>query len=294
MADGRVNDLVNYLFNSPGVSGGTALQTEGAVVQFLLTNFRQLEPALRQPQFFPDRKPNEVLALLMGEIKRRTMQYLSPKMLEEINRIDFTFLVQQDRTGSFSAEMFRKYTTDFVLVLLESTEARLAFNASFNLLHYKILDRYVSEIFTKRTPTYFELTRVQRNNLSAGDYLNYLRLLLIIRPAAFRKVRLEGFSESEVSLSDFMNVPPTMENYFAARTKSLYQELPGMPPELFRMALRSNINSAHHTQENRKADRGAETPDKSWFSVARKNVKHNGFDKRMLDDLYLIAGNNGW
>jgi len=41
-------------------------------------------------------------------------------------------------------------------------------------------------------------------------------------------------------------------------------------------------------------DRGAESPDKSWFAVARKNADYYGFDKRMIEDLYRIARDNNW
>ena len=43
-----------------------------------------------------------------------------------------------------------------------------------------------------------------------------------------------------------------------------------------------------------KIDRGAETSDKSWFSVARKNYKFYGFDLDMLVELHGIAAENGW
>jgi hypothetical protein len=41
-------------------------------------------------------------------------------------------------------------------------------------------------------------------------------------------------------------------------------------------------------------DRGANGPDSSWFSVARRNYKYYGFDIKMLDELYRIAADNGW
>ena len=41
-------------------------------------------------------------------------------------------------------------------------------------------------------------------------------------------------------------------------------------------------------------DRGADTPDKSWMSIARKNYKVYGLDIKMLDEFYKIAADNGW
>ena len=45
---------------------------------------------------------------------------------------------------------------------------------------------------------------------------------------------------------------------------------------------------------NVKVDRGADTPDKSWFNIARKNSRFFGFDDKMLEELYKIAAENGW
>jgi hypothetical protein len=41
-------------------------------------------------------------------------------------------------------------------------------------------------------------------------------------------------------------------------------------------------------------DRGADTPDKSWFNVQRRNARWHGLDGQMLDELYTIAAENGW
>jgi fructose-bisphosphate aldolase class 1 len=43
-----------------------------------------------------------------------------------------------------------------------------------------------------------------------------------------------------------------------------------------------------------KVDRGADTPDKSWLNIARRNYKFYGFDIKMLDEMYMIAAENGW
>jgi len=47
-------------------------------------------------------------------------------------------------------------------------------------------------------------------------------------------------------------------------------------------------------QPNQRVDRGADTPDKSWFSVARRNYKFYGFDVKILDELYSVAAELLW
>jgi hypothetical protein len=40
---------------------------------------------------------------------------------------------------------------------------------------------------------------------------------------------------------------------------------------------------------NQRVDKGAETPDKSWFNIARRNASYYGFDTRILDEFYIVA-----
>ena len=51
---------------------------------------------------------------------------------------------------------------------------------------------------------------------------------------------------------------------------------------------------ARNYQPDLKVDRGADSPDKSWLNVARRNYKFYGFDVKMLDELYKIAAENMW
>ncbi|MFW5718164.1 MAG: hypothetical protein ACOC0E_12050, partial [Spirochaetota bacterium] len=51
---------------------------------------------------------------------------------------------------------------------------------------------------------------------------------------------------------------------------------------------------ARSYQPNVDVDRGADSPDKSWLSVARRNYRFYGFDLKLLDELYSIATENGW
>jgi hypothetical protein len=86
-----------------------------------------------------------------------------------------------------------------------------------------------------------------------------------------------------------------------------------IPPELLRGGLYSNVSFEEDKQVDATArlaaifasrgknykpmarvDRGASTPDRSWFSITRRNYKYYGFDIKMLDELYKIASENGW
>lgn len=46
---------------------------------------------------------------------------------------------------------------------------------------------------------------------------------------------------------------------------------------------------ARDFRKGQKAEKGSETPDKSWFSVQIKNASFLGFDKRMLEEFNRMA-----
>ena len=94
---------------------------------------------------------------------------------------------------------------------------------------------------------------------------------------------------------------------------SLVKEVPSLPEVLVKSAVRSNLSFVDHkyiqatsritsiinslarsVKTDMKVDRGASTPEKSWFSIARRNYKYFGWDIKMLDELYRFAAENNW
>ena len=109
-----------------------------------------------------------------------------------------------------------------------------------------------------------------------------------------------------------MKMPGKTGQYITMLQKELKPLLPDMSCRTMTLAIKSNFNdsmteldesssrllyilsSRFHNYKPTKVDRGAESPDKSWFAIARKNAKLFGFDKLMIDELYRIAGDNNW
>ena len=92
------------------------------------------------------------------------------------------------------------------------------------------------------------------------------------------KIHAPNITEKTVSLAVKANLPDTMTALEEGSSRFLY-------------ILCSRF---HNFKPMAKVDRGAETPDKSWFAIARKNAKLFGFEKNMLEEFYRIAGDNNW
>jgi len=101
---------------------------------------------------------------------------------------------------------------------------------------------------------------------------------------------------------------------FAEKVEDLLlKEIPSLPEELVKSAVRSNLSFEGHKylqatsrltsiinslsrslKADMMVDRGASSPEKSWFSIARKNYKYFGWDIKMLDELYRFSAENNW
>jgi hypothetical protein len=94
---------------------------------------------------------------------------------------------------------------------------------------------------------------------------------------------------------------------------SLIQKAPFVPEQVFLSAMNSNASfnddsaieatarlgnivtsMCRNYKPELKKDRGADSAQKSWINVARKNYKFYGYDIKILDELYNIAADNGW
>jgi hypothetical protein len=106
----------------------------------------------------------------------------------------------------------------------------------------------------------------------------------------------------------------TIQNQYAEKVVIAAQKaMPRVPGDLVKSAVGASISfqdnrfveatgrlsaifaaRCRNYQPNIRVDRGADSPDKSWLSIARRNYKFYGFDIKMLDELYSIAAENGW
>ncbi|MEJ2665226.1 MAG: hypothetical protein P8107_14515 [Spirochaetia bacterium] len=170
-----------------------------------------------------------------------------------------------------------------------------------------ISDRYIDESFTRRSYLHFELTKVQKLSLSPAEIKNMVKLSLMLKTAIILLAVAGG---------DTVHEPrgTTVQNQFAEKVLGvLQQELSGVPMPVLQSALQSNISFLENDnigataritavfaarcsnyRQFAKIDRGADTPDKSWFNIARKNYRFYGFDSKMLDEFYIIAAEKGW
>ena len=191
--------------------------------------------------------------------------------------------------------------------MLQKGAARTAFSGPFTALSANLTDRYIDELFELRQYIHFELTKVQKLKMSKKEIKNMVKASMLLKTAIYL-LTVEGAEGNREKSAGMVGVRFVDKAY-----SILKAQLKLMPDALLKSVLNSNVSF----QENKnieatsriasifsfraqsykpqvQVDRGANTPDRSWFNVSRRNFKFYGFDIKMLDEFYKIAAENGW
>ncbi len=301
----KASAFVSRLLANPALAPLTPLQREEQIIQFLHANAAQLAPTLGSQAFFPGKSWNQIVALLYHALIGIVDQQLRPDLKSVITGVQFGFVnfLRQQSAGS---EKVRLQIEQFLLGLLSQMGARRSFTGAFAALRYGIVDKYINAIWTRKSYTHFELTKVQRLKLSKDDIKAMIEATLLLMPV----VHVAGAGTN----GQGEQVTGTVQAQFADKVfQAAKKQLIVLPDQVLKSGVNANVSylenrfieatarlsavfaaRCRNYQPNVRVDRGADSPDKSWLSIARRNYKFYGFDIKILDELYSIAAENGW
>ncbi len=311
----KMEAFVTHLFSNPNIKNEPILIGETLIINFITKNLASLKELLRTPQFFPEATAEETLQFLLVVLRDRVVNEISPFITNYINdNINFSFLNKLTGRPVDENTIKNKIIT-FTSQLLRHKDVRYNFNSVINIFKHGKLSLYMKDIFDRRQFIYNELTKVQKLNLPVEEYINYMKILLLLKNVVYIKIPIDtGEKTVKINLNDLKKIPK-LENKFISLVMSVVNKELGdiFSESILRMAVKSNFSEektaleeasarflyimSHRFQDYRhyeKIERGAETPDKSWFAVSKKNANYYGFDKRMLDELYKVAADNNW
>jgi hypothetical protein len=300
----KASAFINRLLQNPTLRDLTPLQKEEHIVQFLHLNATQLYPTLSHPNFFPGKSWPDIVKLLQGALFHITDDDLLPGLRRIVfDQIDFSFVTVLDQSRG-SRDRISDQVYELLTELLKRPATRRAFTGPYTAVYHRIPGPYVEHVYARNSYIHFELTKVQRLRMSKDALKSMLDATILLKPT----VHLAG---SESGADQVSAVVPAS---FAERAASyLGSQLDMLPEQVVRTAVNANVSFVEHRfveatarlaaifasrarnyRPNVRVDRGADTPDKSWLSIARRNHKFYGFDVKMLDELYSIAAENGW
>ncbi len=302
----KAQAFIGRLLQNPTLHGYSLLQQEEQIIQLLHGNAAQLAPTLSSGQFFPGKNWNQIFSLLVNSL----YEVIDTRLLPDLERIateqiDYTFF-QLIRQQPVDGSVVGRQVLGVVEKFLAKPEGRRAFTGPYTAIVSGMIDRYLEEVFYRKTYIHFELTKVQRLRMGKEEVKNFVILNLLLKPV----VHLLG----SVGQSQHDRATGMVQNQFAEKVlQSIKGSLKAVPEAVLQSVVHGSVSfndnrfieatarlaailgtRARNYQQDIKVDRGADSPDKSWLSTARRNYKFYGFDVKMLDELYKIAAENVW
>lgn len=296
--------FVGRLLGNPAIARYTPLQKEEQIIQFLHANSGQLAPTLQSNQFFPGKSWNQILALLIEMLVERIDGELKTTTDQLIGRMINWDFVSFSNQNSASVDQCKREIETLIGEMLVRPDGRRALTGPYAAVYFGVARRYLEQIYARRSYVHFELTKVQRLRMGKDQVQGLVDVSLILKPA----ICLLSTPEQNVQSGGLIQ-PSFAEN----ATKMFRKRSANVPEQAISSAVQANMSFVDHGfieatarlatifaararnyYPGMKVDRGADSPDKSWLAVARRNYKFYGFDVKMLDELYSLAAENAW
>ena len=301
----KASAFIQRLLSNPSLEGLTPLQLEDQILQFLQTNSQKLLPTLSSQGFFPGRSWTDILEILavqlMSMVNGPLFAAIDSTVAGGLNLSFISFLGHQEPSLGIRDEIL-----GFIKRIIIRPEVRREYTGILTAIIHQSVDKYIEAVYARREYIHFELTKVQRLKMSKEEVKGYIQTTMVIRPAI-----------AEYILNNAVQIEGTAmivhSSFVEKALPGLKQSLPHVPDQVLKGALSSSTSFIEnkyldatariaavfgplfkHYRPNIKLDRGADTPEKSWINIARRNYKYFGYDIKMLDELYKIAAENGW
>lgn len=304
----KMTEFVSRLWTNPALAGAPVARKENQILSFIRDNQSQLQAAFAQPNYFPALGWDGSVRLLLSVLTDVIVDSVEPRLDKLLDGI-----LSPDVLGHLDiapGEIDRERLRDFILKSLRNKAMRDPYALVFDTIALGLFERYVPKILDRRKIIQNDLYRKDRLSLPAPILIDYLQLCALTRPLFFYKV---SASNNQLNLAAVVKDQKMYQATYKSLSQVVAEEVGGLPEKVLRSGVESCLNAEEHTGTSAAArligimvaraadfdpgqqqDRGAETPDKSWFHIHRKTARYYGYDARYLDELYQIAGEEGW
>lgn len=304
----KANSFVEHLYSNPSLQHFTPLQREEQIGQFLHQNSNALLPTLSSSQFFPGYSWDRIANMLLSLVRERTSRLFTIDIRELISqRINFDFLTSYG-ISSVNYDKVQEQILTIINEIMRYPRARQSLSGSYAAVLHGVFAPYLVSSFALKRYVHFEFTKVQKLQLSVEQLVDMLKVVLLLMPIVWVCVEQE-FPASPVHVTPNSISSSVLEkalNY-------LIQHVTLLPESILQSAVHGNASFADNNSIDAtsrvaaifsarcrnyhpaiKIDRGAESADKSWFYIAKRNYKFYGFDAKMLEEFYSVAAEEKW
>ncbi len=296
------------LMDAPALRALPALQKEEQALNALRANGPQLVPVFASLGMEVSRGWREPATAVSRAIRAAADRILEGEISELVSsRLQLSFFpaLSGGRPAPSSA---REELRGLIVRASRHPVARSALSGSLAAARSDIIEKYIPQALERKKYVYVEVSRVQRLSLTPAEVCDLVRFTVMARPAAYLFM-----TPDEIPGRD-SGYTPLQEQYLLKILPGIGSSAPSFPPEVLALGLRCTLpwqEGAAAVEATSRlgaimafrgrtlgpavvVDRGADSPDKSWFNVQRRNARWHGLDGRMLDELYTIASENGW
>lgn len=310
----RVREFVDFLLSNTCIKNEPLIISERHILNFIEKYPDRISEIISEPELLPDLKWDDFVFLIQDNIYNRISISVLPYLNKFLDNSDLSFFDRLSQSGVVSDIHRRTKLHDFVIMLLKNRDVRFRMNPVIEIFRNDAVDRYITAAFSKREYIYNELTRVEKIHPDANEYIKLIKVALLIRGIVHLKLNIDHSAGSaNMTLADAADAGLNITANTDAAASAVSSMLPGIPPEIIKIAIRSNVSSDRPDSDEilsklifilcsmfencRHADnpgRKAEPAEKSWLAIAKKNCVYYKYDSGIIDSLYLIAGENNW
>ncbi|HQJ40237.1 MAG TPA: hypothetical protein PK449_01640 [Exilispira sp.] len=298
----KAEKFIDHLLELPNIRIESPIGAESQILLFIKNNRSKLEASFKNPEFFPSIPPEQAIAFILQSLQKRVLESCIPFFAKIIDsQIDFSILNKVHKNRTFNIEAIKQSYKKVVEEMLQNSVCRVQFKPIYYIFEKKYLDRSLALIFERKAFTYNELVRVQKCFIELQDYISYLKMLLLLTPYPYlQKVGSKTLASA--------NGKDEMMKICKLAAGNLIKEIPLIDIRECKLAVDSNlpdylletweassrflfilISRFVDYEPANKKEKGAESADKSWYGVARKVAQSYGYNKGIVDELYLIA-----
>ena len=307
----KMLQFIGRLLQNPSFKGEEITSIEMHIVNFINNNVNSLAPTLRSPDFFPNMEWQVIYRELLSVLQENVLRLLAPKLKEIAEKnLEFKVVGKLNKRRDVTADMYRKNFSDFLIKIAQCPAVRQVMDQSLKLIKARYFERYIKEFFSRREYLFIEMSKVERLHIDADEYGHFMKIMSLLRLGLYYDIPVGQGATKSIANCESESERAVLEKKLLELFKSA---IPHIPSELYNPVFhhidhwrgRDDVEASarfmaiavHRSktlQPNIKADRGAETPDKSWFSIMTKNAANYGYDKKMLEELHKIAFESRW
>ena len=304
-----MREFLGKLWMNPALQKTSLDKKETQVLGFLKENQSQLQKIFSQADYFPNLSWNDAVKLLLTELVDKLLESIGPNIDYIHKNMLAPSMLKTFEQGDIDADRFK----GFIIEQMRVKAMRDHYLSAIQIISLNYYSNYVSPSIERHKYIYNEFVRHDKLKMDSHALTAYLGIATLFRPLFYYPMKIREDATDTTTLAKSLT-DRKLFDLLLQRLQSQVNEAVGQVPDaIFLAGIQSNLmlsdfpdisgaakfiavvaaRSADYIPVEKK-DRGAESPDKSWFQINRRNAKIYGLDADIMDELYQIAGEKGW